>query len=170
LVTNATAGGDLTGSGIVPRGFGFVLSGEAIGPSGRVVGCVVCLSDGVVGRPGHSAGLSGGVVGPSDRAVGCVAGLSSGVVGLSGGVVGLSGGVVGLSSRVVGLSGLSGRVVGLPGGWLGGVVGLAGRVVALSGCSFDFSFFSCSAVGELVSPARKANASPAASQRDFDFK
>ena len=157
----------MTGGGLVPRVFGFDLSGEVVGPSARVVGCVVCLSDGVVGRPGRSAGLSGGVVGLSDRAVGCVAGLSGGAVGLSGAVVGLSSRVVGLSCDV---AGLSGRVGGLPGGLLGGVVGLAGRAVALSGCSFDFSFFSCSAVGELVSPARKANASPAASQRDFDFK
>jgi len=84
----------------------------------------------------------------------------------------LSGGVVGLVGRAVGLPGgvvdLSGRVVDLAGVLLGGVVGLAGRAGALSGCSFVF--FSCSAARESVGPARKANASTAASQRDFDFE
>jgi len=73
--------------------------------------------------------------------------------------------------RAVGLPGgvvdLSGRVVDLAGGLLGGVVGLACRAGALSG---SFGFVSCSAAGAWIGPARKANASPAASQRDVGFK
>jgi hypothetical protein len=85
---------------------------------------------------------------------------------LSDGVVGLAGRAAGLSGDVVGLSG---RVVDLAGGLLEDVFGFAGRAGALSGgCSFGF--FSCSAAGESVGPASKANASPANSQRDFDFK
>jgi len=81
------------------------------------------------------------------------------VVGLSDGVVGLAGvRAVGLSGDVVGLSG---RVVGLP----GGLAGFADRAGALSGGSFGF--FSCSAAGESVGPASKANSSPANSERDF---
>ena len=160
MVANATAGGDLTGSGLGPRGFGFVLSGEAIGPSGRVVGCLGCLSEGVVGLAERGVGLSGDGVGLSSRAFGSVAGLSDCVVGLAERAVGLSGDVVGLSGRAFG------SVVGLS----GCVAGLAGRAVGLSGCSLALPFFSCSAAGELVSPARKANASAAASQCDFDFK
>ena len=160
MVANATAGGDLTGSGLGPRGFGFVLSGEVVGPSARVVGCVVCLSDGGVCLARFAVGLSGDVVGLSGRAFSSVVGLSDCVVGLAERAVGLSGEVAGLSGRAFG------SVVGLS----GCIVGQAGRAVGLSSCSFDFSFFSCSAAGELVSPARKANASPAASQRDFDFK
>jgi len=160
LVSNLTAGGDLTGDGLVPRVFGFDLSGEIVGPSARVVGCVVCLSGGVVCLVRFAVGLSGGVVGLSGRAVGSVVGLSGFVVGLAERVVGLSGDVVGLSGRAFG------SVVGLS----GCVVGLAGRAVGLSSCSLALPFFSCSAAGELVSPARKANASAAASECDFDFK
>ena len=160
LVSNVTAGGDLTGGGLVPRVFGFDLSGEVVGPSARVVGCVVCLSDGGVCLARFAVGLSGGVVDLSGRAFGSVVGLSGCVVGLAGRAVGLSGDVVGLSGRAFG------SVVGLS----GCVVGLAGRAGGLSSCSFVFPFFSCSAAGELVSPARKANAIAAASQCDFDFK
>jgi len=118
----------MTGGGLVPRVFGFALSVEVVGPSGRIVGCVVGFSGGGVSFSGGVVGLSGDVVGLWGRAVGCVAGLS------------------------------------------GSVVGLSGRAVGLSSCSFVFPFFSCSAAGELIGPARKANASAVASQCDFDFK
>jgi len=164
----------LTGAGLVRGVSDFLLSGEVVGPSGRVVGWVVGLSDGGVCLALFAVGLSGDVAGLSDRAFGSAVGLSGCVVGLADRAVGPSCGVVDLSGRVVGLSGdvagLSGRAFGSVVGLSGCVVGLAGRAVALSGCSFVFSFFSCPAAGELVSPARKANASPAASQRDFDFK
>ena len=159
MVSNLTADGDLTGGGLVPGVSDFLLSGEVVGPSGRVAGCVVCLSDGGVCLARFAVGLSGDVVDLSGRAFGSV-------IGLSGCVVGLAGRAVGLSGDVVGLSGAFRSVVGLS----GCVVGLAGRAVGLSGCSFVFPLFSCSAAGELVGPARKANASAAASQCDFDFK
>jgi len=160
LVSNATAGGDLTGDGLVPGVSDFLLSGEVVGPSGRVAGCVVCLSDGGVCLARFAVGLSGDVVDLSGRAFGSVIGLSGCVVGLAGGAVGLSGDVVGLSGRAFG------SVVSFS----GCVVGLAGRAVGLSGCSFVFPLFSCSAAGELVGPVRKANASAAASQCDFGVK
>ena len=158
LVSNVTAGGDLTGGGLVPRVSDFLPSGEVVGPSGRVAGCVVCLSDGGVCLARFAVGLSGGVVDLSGRAFGSVVGLSGCVVGLSGRADGLSGDVVGLSGRAFG------SVVGFSGCG----VGLAGRAAGLSNPLF--SLFSCSAAGELVSPATKANASAAASQCNFDFK
>jgi len=160
LVSKVTAGGDLTGAGLVPRVFDFLLSGEVVGPSARVVGCVVCLSDGGVCLARFAVGLSGDVVGLSGRAFGSVVSLSGCVVGLSGRAVGLSDDGVGLSVRAFG------SVVGLS----GCVVGLAGRAAGLSSCSFVFPLFSCSAAGERVGPARKVNASAAASQRDLDSK